>query len=279
MRPEDIVDGDSVPRGTRELRRYLEYLRTGLPADVQDSQEEPENDFEMAVMEALSRHGYQCTPQLGVAGYRIDLAVRHPNHPNAYMAAIECDGASYHSGRSARDRDRIRQEILERLGWSGRIFRIWSSDWYLNPANETGRLVTWLNGLKSQPMNEAYLETQESETDMPSAASADVADSELMIAPSTETPSLESLGVQVDEGDLEVQIGDRVTITYLGEQREATLTISTRNDDARGEIHYRAPLADALLGLQEGEITALSLPNRPPVRMKVLRIERVRQPA
>ena len=278
MRPEDIVDGDSVPRGTRELRRYLEYLNTGLPADVEDSREEPESDFEIAVMEALSRYGYECTPQLGVAGYRIDLAVKHPNYPNAYMAAIECDGASYHSGRSARDRDRIRQEILERLGWSGRIFRIWSSDWYQNPANETGRLLAWLNGLKSQPMNEAYLETQEPDVDVTSRA-AHGADAGSTTPYSVEAPSLESMGVQVDEGDLEVQIGDRVTIVYLGEQREATLTIGTRSDDARGIVDYKTPLAEAVLGLQEGEITILSLPNRPAVRLKVLRIERARQDA
>ena len=82
MRPEDIVDGENVPRGTRELRAYLEYARSGTLTQIDDSQGEPESDFEVAVMEALSRHGYECRPQFGVSGFRIDLAVRHPSHPN-----------------------------------------------------------------------------------------------------------------------------------------------------------------------------------------------------
>ncbi len=76
--------------------------------------------------------------QVGVAGYRIDLAVRHPQRRELFVLGIECDGAAYHSAKSARDRDRLRQEALERLGW--RLTRVWSTDWFRDPATTTERL-------------------------------------------------------------------------------------------------------------------------------------------
>jgi hypothetical protein len=78
-------------------------------------------------------------PQIGVAGFFIDLGVRHPAKAGAFLLGIECDGASYHSGRSARDRDRLRQEILENLGW--KIHRIWSTDWFKSRDSEIKRLL------------------------------------------------------------------------------------------------------------------------------------------
>ena len=86
--------------------------------------------------------GYQVVAQLGVAGFFLDLAVRHPRKPDSFILGVECDGATYHSARSARDRDRLRQEILERLGW--RVHRIWSTDWYRDRGSCVGRLRTRL---------------------------------------------------------------------------------------------------------------------------------------
>src|SRR5215831_2459151 len=74
---------------------------------AEDNGLEPDSDFEVAVIDVLRARGYEVTPQLGVAGYRIDIAVKHPDDPGAYLAAIECDGAGYHSAVSVRDRDRI----------------------------------------------------------------------------------------------------------------------------------------------------------------------------
>jgi len=89
--------------------------------------------------------GYDVVPQVGVAGYFIDLGVRHPSKPGAFLLGVECDGASYHSGRSARDRDRLRQEILENLGWN--IHWIWSTDWFKNRTGETKRLLRRIEDL------------------------------------------------------------------------------------------------------------------------------------
>lgn len=276
MRPEDIVDGENVPRGRRELRAYLDYLRTGIVPQTTDTEGLPDSDFEVAVIDALERHGYGCTPQLGVAGYRVDVAVKHPLYPGAYLAAIECDGASYHSGRSARDRDRIRQEILERLGWKGRIHRIWSTDWYRAPAHEIGRLVSWLEKLKTVPLDEAYLVAPEPEVVAPATTPTVAAGR----ADTVTESALEELGVTIEaEEPLEVQVGDKVTYVNLAQEKEATITIATRTDEPRGLVDYHAPLAEALLGLQEGEIAPLTIPGRPTARLRVVKIERIRESA
>lgn len=88
-------------------------------------------------------------PQLGVAGYFIDLAVRHPDRNGSYILGIECDGAMYHSARSIRDRDRLRPEVLERLRWT--IYRIWSTDWFRNPKAEVQKLVEVIEELRRVP--------------------------------------------------------------------------------------------------------------------------------
>jgi len=192
------------------------------------------------------------------------------------MAAIECDGAAYHSGRSARDRDRIRQEILESLGWRDRIWRIWSTDWYRAPGKELARLVTWLDQLKSKPMDQAYLVTAESE--LVPATPAQAADAVMRIPTQLEMEAL-SVAVEGEDAWLEVQVGDRVTYAPLADSKEVIVTIGVRSDPTRGIVAYTTPIADALLGLQQGEIGALRLPDRPAARFKVVRIERLKESA
>jgi very-short-patch-repair endonuclease len=92
----------------------------------------------------LRQKGFDVTPQVGVAGYFIDLAIKHPKR-TGYLLGVECDGATYHSSRSARDRDRLRQEVLERLRWN--IYRIWSTDWFQNPEEELQRLLAHIEKL------------------------------------------------------------------------------------------------------------------------------------
>ena len=99
----------------------------------------PDSDFEIAVARALQQRGFECEAQLGVAGYFIDVVVKHPDSPGGYIVGIECDGAAYHSGKSVRDRDRLRQSVLEDLGWT--ILRIWSTDWFRAPERETERVI------------------------------------------------------------------------------------------------------------------------------------------
>ena len=97
----------------------------------------PLNDFEQDVCDALRAKGIDILPQWGASKYRIDLVAEHPKRPGQFVLAIECDGASYHSSASARDRDRLRQSHLEALGWH--FHRIWSTDWFLQRDKEIAR--------------------------------------------------------------------------------------------------------------------------------------------
>jgi len=144
--PEDIRDNPTTPKGTKILREYLKYAKSGSLRSFYETGRSPESYFEQCVVDILIQNGYSVEPQLGVSehGYRIDIAVLHPDFPHAYLVAIECDGAKYHSARSARDRDRIRQQVLESLGWKDRIWRIWSTEWFRNPERETKRLIKFI---------------------------------------------------------------------------------------------------------------------------------------
>src|ERR1019366_2111376 len=86
----------------------------------------PLNDFEADIFDVLSGQGLKLLPQLGASRFRIDMVAEHPKNPGRFVLALECDGASYHSSYTARDRDRLRQQQLEKLGW--RFHRIWSTD-------------------------------------------------------------------------------------------------------------------------------------------------------
>jgi very-short-patch-repair endonuclease len=140
--PERIQTTGSSAWGLRALKQYLVFARTGVLETPDEGGEQPTNDFERSVGNVLKENGFDVVPQVGVAGFFIDLAVRHPVKPGVFLVGIECDGASYHSGRSARDRDRLRQEILEKLGW--RIYRVWSTDWFKNRETEIARLLKYL---------------------------------------------------------------------------------------------------------------------------------------
>jgi very-short-patch-repair endonuclease len=146
--PAKIQIQPGMRRGVRALKEYLEYAKTGAVRSANPGAREPESDFEVSVAGVLADKGFQVQPQVGVAGFFIDLAVVHPYEPGVYLTGIECDGAAYHSARSARDRDRLRQEILQNLGW--KIYRIWSTDWFRARESETKRLLSYIESLVSQ---------------------------------------------------------------------------------------------------------------------------------
>jgi len=148
MRSEHIVVSESSKRGVRALKNYLAYAESGeLIEQSGDSQGEPDSDFEIAVMKQLANAGYECVPQVGVAGFKIDVGVRDPGMPGRYLMGIECDGATYHSSKSTRDRDRVRQGVLEGLTWN--IKRVWSTDWFKNPDAEMKPIIDELNRLST----------------------------------------------------------------------------------------------------------------------------------
>ena len=127
----------SKARGVEALKTFLEYAEKGVIDIPRVTGREADSPFEEAVAARLRTMDFDVDHQVGSAGFFIDLAVRDPDRPGRYVLGIECDGAAYHSARSARDRDRLRQQVLEGLGW--RIHRIWSTDWFRNPGLELGK--------------------------------------------------------------------------------------------------------------------------------------------
>ncbi len=140
MRSSDIIVSENSSRGVREFKAFLNYLEQGIIFESPKiTNKDFDSEFEISVYNILKDCGYECVPQVGVAGYFIDLSVKSLENPNDFVLAIECDGATYHSSKSARDRDRLKQEVLETLGW--KVYRIWSVDWYKNRENEIGKLI------------------------------------------------------------------------------------------------------------------------------------------
>lgn len=136
---DDIDLTRSQAPGVKAFKTYLKYAETGQTHLFEVSGRAPDSPFEESVAEALTNLGYQVVAQIGVAGFFIDLAVVDKKKPGRYAIGIECDGATYHSARSSRDRDRLRQQVLENLGW--RIHRIWSTDWFRDPKRELQHTV------------------------------------------------------------------------------------------------------------------------------------------
>ena len=152
FRASDLQLDVNAPFGVRALKTFLDYAETGnLSTD--ESKGPPidsESPFEESAYEYLKSRGYTVSKQVGCAGYRIDLAVVDPTAPGRYLIGIECDGAPYHSSPVARDRDRLRQQQLERLGW--KLHRIWSTDWYRNRAETRQRLLEAVEHAKAEKL-------------------------------------------------------------------------------------------------------------------------------
>lgn len=146
FKASDMDLNRSNARGVLALRNFLAYAESRVIEQPISTGKEPDSPFEEAVIEKLVQYGIKVEPQVGTAGFFIDIAVKDPEKPGRYILGIECDGATYHSSRSARDRDRLRQEVLEGLGW--RLYRIWSTDWYRNPQKEMERVLAAIQQAK-----------------------------------------------------------------------------------------------------------------------------------
>lgn len=140
--PGDIDLSRTSAAGPRILKRFLDFAKNGRLDDSTPTGEDADSAFEEDVANVVRGFGFLADNQVGSAGFRIDLGIRHPDKPGNYVLAIECDGATYHSALWARERDRLRQDVLEHLGW--RFHRIWSTDWFYNRREEIERLRTVL---------------------------------------------------------------------------------------------------------------------------------------
>ncbi len=128
-------------RAIRDLKQFLEFADRG-PHALSEAADRPVDDYDTPFEEAVSRHlqerGWETVPQVGVSRFRVDLGIVHPDRPGDFLVGVECDGPTYYSAATARDRDKIRSAVLEGLGW--KLIRVWSTDWFVDPVMEAEKL-------------------------------------------------------------------------------------------------------------------------------------------
>ncbi len=227
--------GDELPidntehRGLVGLKAFLKYAETGVLDDRMVSHGDTESPFEESVREFLVANGFEVRTQVGCAGFRIDLAVAHPKASGRYAIGIECDGAMYHSSRSARERDRLRDMILQEYrGW--RLHRIWSTDWYNHRANAAERLLAAVHQAIDAPLADAGPSKPESpkQTEAPTAVERDDDETELGAIEDEATPYevCEDVGIP------------RLNDTPLHEYDTSSLAYAVRNVvNIEGPVH------------------------------------------
>jgi very-short-patch-repair endonuclease len=223
LRPEQIDLSRVRAAGVRDLKHYLEFAIGGARALVAQSTPTglgADSPFEAAVTAMLRDKGWDVHPQVGCSGYRIDMAVVDPRAPGRYLVGVECDGRSYHSGATARDRDRLRQYILEQLGW--RIHRIWSTDWWLNPQRELEKLQAKLEALLQESTEPAAAAVPEQEA---AAAPEDVVAEveEAPAVPKDAKPLAQYSPVAVASGDPQ-RFYDPGAVMHLRESVQSIVT-------------------------------------------------------
>jgi very-short-patch-repair endonuclease len=271
MNADDIRE-EGTNAGVSLFRKWIEYSATGMLRPDIDTGREADSDFELHVMEQLRSIGCEVVPQVGVEGYFIDIGVKHAQSPHGFILGVECDGATYHSSKSARDRDRLRQEVLEGLGWT--LYRIWSTDWFNDAQSETAKLKTVIEARLKQ-LQDAIIE-------MP----PDFLEKKAPVKPTEPTdvkyemdglPDImtgvthpKALFTAYDAG---ISVGDQVTVRYLdGSKAIRVFTLSDqRNDPVQGLVAVWEPLGDVLQGANVGEELEFEVAGQ----MRSVRIEKI----
>jgi very-short-patch-repair endonuclease len=163
MKGDDINPASATSRGPALLREFLLYAERGtLQSATATLAADAESEFERQVMEELTRRGVTLQAQVGTAGYRIDMAVVDDEMPGRYVCGIECDGVAYHASETARDRDRLRQQVLEARGWQ--IHRLWSTDWFKDREGQIERLMKLIDASRIHSREAVDLQEAEAET-------------------------------------------------------------------------------------------------------------------
>lgn len=210
LRGEQMDLSRTKANGVRDLKHFLEFAELGPRALAEahhGSQGDFESPFEAGVATALGRKGWQVHTQIGASSFRVDLGVVHPDFAGRYLAGVECDGATYHRSATARDRDKLREQVLRGLGWE--IVRIWSTDWWVNPGGTLERVHAALTELLEKdrerqaaqaesPPEEAVSEPNDDEA-TPSLQAISEADAAITRAAAGLPPLADSAHEEADE--------------------------------------------------------------------------------
>jgi transcription elongation GreA/GreB family factor len=253
MTASDIEAEANGNVGAYMLKRWLEYSASGVLDAGEETLREPDSDFEVFVIDQIKAMGCIPIPQVGVAGYFVDIGVRHPEWPHGFILGVECDGATYHSAKSARDRDRLRQEVLEGLGWQ--LHRIWSTDWFNSPQREAERLrkviTERMATLKARASEFAPRPTRTE----PEVKVKEVTPTQTNLAFSNDREPERPPATKAQVAATGVSVGDTVRVRYLtDDKRTVNITISkAATNIAKGIVNEKSPMAEALLGAEKGD--------------------------
>jgi len=209
------VDENSV-FGLRALKTFLEFAEHRKLTNIGTFEEDTESPFEESVYTFLKDHGYTANKQIGCAGFRVDIGIIDSDQPGKYLMGIECDGAKYHSSPVARDRDRLRQQILEDKGWY--VHRIWSTDWYRNRKESEKKLLEAVT--KAREKQSLDNSSHQAQNSIILKHNNDVKDPDgpewLKLYFSDQTPSIYEKYVSQNNQSLKDEILDYNVCTYLG---------------------------------------------------------------
>ncbi|WP_411846617.1 DUF3320 domain-containing protein [Roseibacillus persicicus] len=236
----DIDLNRTSARAVRDLKHFIEFAERGPEAfamAVEGSVGGYESPFEEAVAAELINKGWEVVPQVGVSRFRIDLGIVHPDQRGNYLAGVECDGATYHSSATARDRDKVRQEVLSGLGWD--LVRIWSTDWWYDKQNSLDKLHNQLSELLEQSREKsAEQETQEGE----SLSAEGVVDLSAMNLEETGNTDSERRVVPYEEAQLE-RFAEQISGERFKEKAYEPVLLSLTKE----LIEVESPISEKLL--------------------------------
>ena len=243
---EQIITFTSIPmndfeplphqQGATLLKSWIQFCQDGVLNEVisNDADGEPDSPFEEHVIEVIESLGYEAIPQVGVTGYHIDIGVKHRDYPYGYLCGVECDGATYHSSKTARDRDILRQKVLENLGWT--IYRIWSTDWFNDTLTQKDKLKEYLELLLNNKLSNVTLIQDDTE----------------------------NLDVTINRPDSEpIKLGDKGRIRYLdgvkaGDELDFWLlspgNYNTASNPNYKNINVSSPLGAALIDSHANDV-------------------------
>lgn len=273
LHSQDIVASESSTIGLKIFKDYLLYAETGKIDNDLSARKLFDSEFEKMVYDILANRGYELDTQIGVKGFFVDLAVKHPKNKDFYALGIECDGARYHSTKSARDRDCIRQSVLESLGW--KIYRIWSKDWYYNTEREIEKLLSYIEtAVKEKPsveyaINENYKDIHadrnqkefafDNEFSIKALKEVEDSSQNIPISLKEKSPRMEFLWTKnkteiSTAQEKRIDVFDKVKYVRLSDNTEHIVQITNRDSDPeKGLINKNTALAQALIDAEEGE--------------------------
>jgi very-short-patch-repair endonuclease len=238
IRDHDINPAGATSEGPRLLREFLAYAEhRRLNSSALAAAADAESPFERDVCLELTRRGIRVQPQVGVCGYRVDLGIVDPEVPGRFVCGIECDGVGYHSMETVRDRDRLRQQVLEDRGWI--IHRVWSTDWFKDRAGQVDRLLRLIQEARERVKAEETHAQQERVTRTREATMVPAA-----VAPARDDDERSEYTCPVVAAyEVYAARGVRISSDLLATPVEAVADVVARVVDTEGPVHETDVLA------------------------------------